>query len=994
MVESQPQQRRRRRPRWALPGIAVRAVVLLVLLAFMAQDIQAYRVAQRGVESGLAVDQPPLMTPRTGINVALERYPTNREMLQALQGLRDLGYGTLRQRFAWSEIETAPGVYDWGRWDHALELVREQGFTVIAVLDGAPAWARSPREQENPHAPPQDYGDYARFAAGFAERYRDHVLAYQIWDQPNIHPHWGRGEVDPAGYVALLTAAAPAIRAADPNALIVAGGLAPNLEEGGRNLSDVRYLQEIYRRGAGEHFDVLGIKAYGFWSDPYDRRVSPEVLNFSRAILLRQEMLRRGEGHKPIWALDGGWVALPDDWQGRPSPLGNDAPVLQAERLQVARQRVRQEWPWMTLFVTLHLQPDAALDDPLWGLSLLDAHGNPRPLLTALQNQPSGPADQVNYPGLHPMTRETNDNSGVPQSIVLSYWGSHLALWLERGLAEGELEVVGNGEMLLSLEGTSNGVERTWLARHQSPAIYPMYMVGTTEQLGAVTAIQVGNQARPIGLYIQTLVGLAVAAWLAADIWRGIVPLGWPRAWRRGLVGYRRLPEAVQVGALAVLLIAGLVAPLGNLRLALLACYGLGALFRPDLALLFTIAAVPLAPMQVALGPGRFSIVEIVLLIAVAARLGHALLAGPHKARGAEPRRFLPLDALVLLYVLWGAVSAGLSEYQRVAWREFRLVIAEPALLYGLLRMAPQDRLAWRQRVDLFFASAVALALYALARYPTAEGVIRAEGVRRARAFFGSPNNLALYLGRFLPLGLAVGLWGGGRWRRWLYALGAAAIALAIVLTFSRGAWLLGVPAGLLAVLALQDRGRSRGRAHRRRLALVGGILGVGAVVLILSAPRLGSLTDLTQGTGFLRIQLWVSSWEMGLDHPWLGVGPDNFLYYYGDYIRAGAEVERHLSHPHNIVLDFWLRLGLPGLVLLIATVGAALARAVGHLRRMSAGSERVILVGLLGGLAAAGAHGLVDAAWFVPELAYWGMFILAYLASSLTPFDSETIPS
>ncbi len=975
----------------ALLGVAIRVVLLLGLLAFMIQDVHAYRIAQRGIESGLAVDQPPLMTPRMGINVALERYATNRKVLQALHGLRDLGYGTLRQRFSWGEIETAPGVYDWARWDYVLELVREEGFAVIAVLDGAPGWARSPREQANPHAPPHDYEDYARFAAAFAERYRDHVLAYQIWDQPNIHPHWGTGEIDPAGYVDLLAAAAPAIRAADPRALIIAGGLAPNLEEGGRNLSDVRYLQEIYRRGAGDHFDVLGVKAYGFWSDPYDRRVSPEVLNFSRVILLRQEMLRRGEGHKPVWALDGGWVALPDDWQGEPSPLGSDAPILQAGRMQAAMRRVQREWPWMTLFVALHLQPNITPDDPLWGLSLLDSTGQAQALLTALQNQTLGPADGANYPGLHPMPAPTVDTPGVPQTTVLTYWGSHVALWLNRGVAEGELEVVSDDEMLLSLEGNSDDIERVWLARNQPLAIYPLYAVGTTEQLGAISAIQVGNQMRPVWLYLQTVVGLAVIAWLSVDIWQSIKSLHWQRAWRAALAGWRRLPEPMQVGALAALLIAGLVAPLGSLRLALLACYGLGALLRPDLALLFTIAAIPLAPLQVALGPGRFSIVEIVLLTAVAAHLGHALLAGSQQYKPGGSWRILLLDTLVLLYVLWGAASAGLSEYQRVAWREFRVVIAEPALLYALLRMTPQDRRAWRQRVDLFFASAAALALYALARYPTAAGVIRAEGVRRARAFFGSPNNLALYLERFLPLGVAVALWGAHRWRRMMHGAGAAVIALATVLTFSRGAWLLGIPAGLLLVLALHASGRNH--AYRAWVALIGGIIGIGVLLLVVSAPRLGSLTDLTQGTGFLRMQLWRSAWEMALDHPWLGVGPDNFLYYYGDYIRAGAEIERHLSHPHNVLLDFWLRLGLPGLLLLVAVLGTVLAYAVRLVRSRVRGNDRALLIGLLGGLAAAGAHGLIDAAWFVPELAYWGMFVLAWLAGCRMSFDNDSAP-
>ena len=51
------------------------------------------------------------------------------------------------------------------------------------------------------------------------------------------------------------------------------------------------------------------------------------------------------------------------------------------------------------------------------------------------------------------------------------------------------------------------------------------------------------------------------------------------------------------------------------------------------------------------------------------------------------------------------------------------------------------------------------------------------EGVWRVRGFYGSPNNLALYLGRVFPLAWQVAAWleKGGR-RRWVYALAAVVI--------------------------------------------------------------------------------------------------------------------------------------------------------------------------------------------------------------------------
>ncbi|PJF45393.1 MAG: hypothetical protein CUN48_19110, partial [Candidatus Thermofonsia Clade 3 bacterium] len=102
---------------------------------------------------------------------------------------------------------------------------------------------------------------------------------------------------------------------------------------------------------------------------------------------------------------------------------------------------------------------------------------------------------------------------------------------------------------------------------------------------------------------------------------------------------------------------------------------------------------------------------------------------------------------------------------------------------------------------------------------------IEAEfGLPRIKSVFGSPNNDALYLERALPIMLAVALLGrpAGRTERGafqisaigalriaLYLVGSVPVALALLLTQSRGALLLGAPAAI-AVMALLAGGRWR----------------------------------------------------------------------------------------------------------------------------------------------------------------------------------------
>ena len=392
---------------WAWLGILARLGLLLILAAlfifFLGSDLWRYRVRLRGIEDGLAMGPAPVVPSRLGVNVALERYPDEAALRQALHGMKQAGLGTIRQRFAWQALEPAPGDYRWERWDWVLPIVHDEQLSLIAVIDTSPTWAREAWEADESLAPPRDVLDYANFVRALAERYGRWIDAYQIWDEPNIAPHWGSGPIDPAAYVGLLSAASAAIRESDSDAVIIGGGMAPNLEAGGRNMSDVQFLHEIYRLGAEPWFDVLGVKAYGFWSGAYDRRVDADVLNYSRIILLREEMLRRGEAEKPIWALDGGWCALPEDWHGLTSPQGSDTASVQADRLEQALQRMREEWPWMGLFLVGHWQPLAAEDDPLWGYALLNPQGQANLSLVRLERRSQ--QDDVLYPGFTPVAQ-------------------------------------------------------------------------------------------------------------------------------------------------------------------------------------------------------------------------------------------------------------------------------------------------------------------------------------------------------------------------------------------------------------------------------------------------------------------------------------------------------------------------------------------------------------------------------------------------------------
>ena len=259
--------------------------------------------------------------------------------------LRNDGFDWVHQRFAWDELEPDKGRYAWQASDALLAALGEEGLETVALLDRSPAWAREKRDREpvdNALAPPADYADFASFAGAFAARYGDQLRYYQIWHEPNIAPHWGARHIDPVGYTQLLRVTSAAIRAADPDAIIISAALAPTADRGHQALDEVAFLQRMIAAGGARAFDVIAIQPFGFGYAPEKPDQRQHVLNFARAGWIRRAVQAAGQGETPLWATAYGWNRQTNAVWGTVSPADQ---IAYAERaITLARQR----WPWLT----------------------------------------------------------------------------------------------------------------------------------------------------------------------------------------------------------------------------------------------------------------------------------------------------------------------------------------------------------------------------------------------------------------------------------------------------------------------------------------------------------------------------------------------------------------------------------------------------------------------------------------------------------------------
>jgi polysaccharide biosynthesis protein PslG len=281
-----------------LPG-AVRRSVAAAVSALAAVSLVAALVgvsAPQAQASTLDVSGAPAGISPGGSFPYLSDAELTRELdLYAASGVR-----WLRLDMPWSVIESTKGRFEWTRWDKVVSMSRARGINVLGILAYAPSWATG---QTDDKFPPNNPADYGAFAGAAASHFAGQVAAYEIWNEPNVSAFW-RPAPSASGYVNLLKAAYPAIKAADPNATVLAGALCPAYDTG-TTIMPTTFTAKLYSLGAKPFFDAVSVHPYSFPALPSDPSTY-EWNTFYRVTMMRTTMVNNGDGAKRIWLTEFG----------------------------------------------------------------------------------------------------------------------------------------------------------------------------------------------------------------------------------------------------------------------------------------------------------------------------------------------------------------------------------------------------------------------------------------------------------------------------------------------------------------------------------------------------------------------------------------------------------------------------------------------------------------------------------------------------------------
>lgn len=979
-------------------------LLLALLTAGLSLTLWLDNVHGRGVAWGADLPRiPQADVPPLGVNLFLDREPDEAAIRRTLEMAAQMGAHWVKQQFPWDQIEpNAKGDFwderyarsTWEHYDRIVALAQEYGLELIVRLDRPPDWARkealaSERLRaalaEEPDrditGPPDRLEDYGDFVHAVVSRYRGKVRYIQIWNEPNLANEWNWAPIDPRRFVELLCLGYRRAKEADPTVTVLFPSLAPNDGLDPRHMSDLAFLEAVYRVGGKDCFDVMSAQLYGLGQPPtehsplgFDREKWRPVTrtDVSRVVLLREVMERFGDREKAIWVGELGWNATPPGWSGRPSPWGASvSEEVKGRYIVEALERSLSEWPWMGVRNLWFLRwggPPPKAEDPTQFFALVGYDFTPLPAYEMVRAwTEKGIPLGVGYHTLKAVGRQEQLflgtrldlvlPSGISPSTVhvvvdgqprpLRFWrneGDEVRYIAAEGLAEGRHTFV--------IEGPAGALRGCYVVREVPyPWLFPT--LTAVLSLGLVAVLVLLLLSLPAGLE-------ALWAWL----WRRVERFrGLPERWQRPVV----------LGGMALAL-AAIYRPL-PLPVALAAWVALVllALLRLDLALLGAIFVIPLYAQPATLAGGRFSLLEMALL-ACAVAGGMHVLRHPEVLRlGKNGPRGLLLPALAFLLVCTGSLlwstdpsfptveGGGLL---RLSLREYRVTVVEPLLLYPLLVLAYRGRREhlWRP-VDALVLSGALVGLGGIVQVftPWMHAEV-ADGVRRATSVYGtfSANALALFLGRVLVLTVAAAFFLPRGRRRLLYGLALLPITLAFVLTYSRAGYI----AVALTLLLY-------GLMYSRLVLWIE--LGAGAAVGLFAWLTGGWSRLLALDTFLNRLELWRRAWVLVEKSPWVGLGLDAF---YSHYRALFGEKEAYWN-PHNGVLEFWTRLGLLGLAAGIWLYGAFLVRAFRTCRRGAEEAGRILALGLLGSVAYALFHGFLDGLFFAPDWA--ATFWLAY---------------
>lgn len=237
------------------------------------------------------------------------------QVIEHLDLIESLGVKNVRLLVPWIFVQPTDPMgapvdweadLDWAKLDQIVYEADRRGMGILGVLQWSPDWAT---DGPTGSGHPSDVQDFADFAAAVADRYRDKITAYEVWNEPNASFFWN--PIDPVEYTRLLQATYTSLKSVNPDITVVGAVVSATLTWGDATMNAVDFVEAMYAAGADGFFDAISIHPYNFdtkFSEQGDldwRELMP-LFQIQKIRELMDQHQQPGEEQLKIWISEYG----------------------------------------------------------------------------------------------------------------------------------------------------------------------------------------------------------------------------------------------------------------------------------------------------------------------------------------------------------------------------------------------------------------------------------------------------------------------------------------------------------------------------------------------------------------------------------------------------------------------------------------------------------------------------------------------------------------
>ncbi|MBF2708184.1 cellulase family glycosylhydrolase [Flavobacterium soyangense] len=230
----------------------------------------------------------------SGINI---HFVTGHE--KDLDMIAAAGFNFIRMDLVWQSTELVKGNYSWEAYDELISNLEKRGLRAIFILDYSNTLYEplliykdtiSGKEKRGMIPPKhmESINGFANWAAAAAQHFKNKNIIWEIWNEPNIISFW-LPQPNVVNYSDLAYATSKAIKNVEPNAIVIAPGLAGTTSP---------FLETFLATGIMGYIDAVSVHPY--------RDSSPETVDAEYS-KIRDLINRNSVSKKNIAIISGEW---------------------------------------------------------------------------------------------------------------------------------------------------------------------------------------------------------------------------------------------------------------------------------------------------------------------------------------------------------------------------------------------------------------------------------------------------------------------------------------------------------------------------------------------------------------------------------------------------------------------------------------------------------------------------------------------------------------